>query len=97
MTERLTEPLRPPLSRLWSPDQDGGMSLQLSANVDGREHALLTVLADPHDEALWVAVQAGDTRVQIPLAVLRQLLEVAAEEVHSAEWFARQDAAEPEL
>ncbi|KQQ80240.1 hypothetical protein ASF73_02870 [Xanthomonas sp. Leaf131] len=93
----MNEPLRPPLSRLWSPDQDGGMSLQLSASVEGREQALLTVLADPQDEALWVAVQVSGTQVQIPLAVLRQLLEVAAEEVHSADWFARQDAAEPEL
>lgn len=73
------------------------MSLQLSASVEGREQALLTVLADPHHEALWVAVQAGGTQVQILLAVLRQLLEVAAEEVHSAQWFARQDAPEPEL
>ncbi|PPU39513.1 hypothetical protein [Xanthomonas arboricola] len=92
----MTEPLRPPLSRLWSPDQDGGMSLQLSASVEGREHAVLTVLADSQDESLWVAVQVSGTQVQIPLAVLRQLLEVAAEEVHSADWFARQDAADSE-
>ena len=50
------------------------------------------MLADPRDEALWVAVQAGSTRVQIPLEVLRKALDVAAEDVHSAEWFARQDA-----
>ncbi|PPT77926.1 hypothetical protein XaplCFBP3122_04610 [Xanthomonas arboricola pv. populi] len=93
----MTEPLRPPLSRLWSPDQDGGMSLHLSASVEGREHAVLTVLADSRDESLWVAVQVSGTQVQIPLAVLRQLLEVAAEEVHSADWFARQDAADSEL
>lgn len=58
----------------------------------GREHAVLTVLADSRDESLWVELQADGTQVQIPLAVLRQLLEVAAEEVHSADWFARQDA-----
>ncbi|MGQ5252067.1 hypothetical protein ACULMA_07100 [Xanthomonas arboricola pv. corylina] len=88
----MIEPLRPPLSRLWSPDQDGGMALQLSASVEGREHAVLKVLADSRDESLWVELQADGTQVQIPLAVLRQLLEVAAEEVHSADWFARQDA-----
>ncbi|MBB4130981.1 MULTISPECIES: hypothetical protein [unclassified Xanthomonas] len=88
----MNETLRPPLSRLWSPDQDGGMSLQLSATVDGREHAVLTVVADAQDESLWIALPAGGTQVQIPLAVLRQVLEVAAEEVHSAAWFARQDA-----
>ncbi|MCC4616039.1 hypothetical protein LL972_08485 [Xanthomonas campestris pv. asclepiadis] len=92
----MTEPLRPPLSRLWLPDQDGGMALQLSASIEGREHAVLTVLADARDESLWVAVQADGVQVQIPLAVLRQLLEVAADEVHSADWFARQDAADPE-
>lgn len=59
----MTEPLRPALSRLWSPEPDGGMSLQLSASIAGREHEVLTVLADPRDEALWVAVQAGSTRV----------------------------------
>ncbi|WAW88028.1 hypothetical protein LPY96_05980 [Xanthomonas citri pv. malvacearum] len=89
----MTEPLRPALSRLWSSEPDGGMSLQLSASIEGREHEVLTVLADPRDEALWVAVQAGSTRVQIPLAVLRKALDVAVEDVHSAEWFARQDAA----
>ncbi|WAW96321.1 hypothetical protein LGM68_05245 [Xanthomonas citri pv. malvacearum] len=89
----MTEPLRPALSRLWSSEPDGGMSLQLSASIEGREHEVLTVLADPRDEALWVAVQAGSTRVQIPLAVLRKALDVASEDVHSAEWFARQDAA----
>ncbi|AOY61921.1 hypothetical protein NY99_08040 [Xanthomonas phaseoli pv. phaseoli] len=89
----MTEPLRPALSRLWSSEPDGGMSLQLSASIEGREHEVLTVLADPRDEVLWVAVQAGSTRVQIPLAVLRKALDVAAEDVHSAEWFARQDAA----
>ncbi|MBB5768572.1 hypothetical protein GGR67_002640 [Xanthomonas arboricola] len=73
----MTEPLRPPLSRLWLPDQDGGMALQLSASIEGREHAVLTVLADARDESLWVAVQADGAQVQIPLAVLRQLLEVA--------------------
>ncbi|WP_372387522.1 hypothetical protein [Xanthomonas axonopodis] len=88
----MTEPLRPALSRLWSSEADGGMSLQLSASIAGREHEVLTVLADPRDEALWVAVQAGSTRVQIPLEVLRKALDVAAEDVHSAEWFARQDA-----
>ncbi|MBO9766309.1 MULTISPECIES: hypothetical protein [Xanthomonas] len=88
----MTEPLRPALSRLWSSEPDGGMSLQLSARIEGREHEVLTVLADPRDEALWVAVQAGSARVQIPLDVLRKALEVAAEEVHSAAWFARQDA-----
>ncbi|MBV6844962.1 hypothetical protein KWH29_06310 [Xanthomonas campestris pv. paulliniae] len=88
----MTEPLRPALSRLWSPEPDGGMSLQLSASIAGREHEVLTVLADPRDEALWVAVQAGSTRVQIPLEALRKALDVAAEDVHSAEWFARQDA-----
>ncbi|PPT98970.1 hypothetical protein [Xanthomonas arboricola] len=93
----MTEPLRPPLSRLWSPDQDGGMSLQLSANIEGGEHAVLTVLADSRDESLWVELQANGAQVQIPLAVLRQLLEVAAEEVHSADWFARQDAADSGL
>ncbi|APO94923.1 hypothetical protein [Xanthomonas vesicatoria] len=87
----MTEPARPPLSRLWSPEPDGGMSLQLSANIDGREHAVLTVLADPQDESLWVALQAGAAPVQIPMAVLRQVLEVAAEDVHSAAWFALQD------
>ncbi|MBV6865483.1 hypothetical protein [Xanthomonas euvesicatoria] len=88
----MTEPLRPALSRLWSSEPDGGMSLQLSVSIAGREHEVLTVLADPRDEALWVAVQAGSTRVQIPLEVLRKALDVAAEDVHSAEWFARQDA-----
>ncbi|MCC4634354.1 hypothetical protein ACFFJ4_18195 [Xanthomonas dyei] len=86
----MTEPVRPSLSRLWSPEPDGGISLQLSANIDGREHAMLTVLADPQDESLWVALQAGATPVQIPLVVLRQLLDVAAEDVHSAAWFAQQ-------
>ncbi|WP_115050416.1 hypothetical protein [Xanthomonas arboricola] len=92
----MTAPLRPPLSRLWLPDQDGGTALQLTASVEGREHALLTVLADPRDESLWVAVQADGTQVQVPLAVLRQLLEVATDQVHSADWFARQDAADSE-
>ncbi len=62
-----------------------------SASIAGREHEVLTVLADPRDEALWVALQVGDTRVQIPLDILRKALEVAAEDVHSAAWFARQD------
>ncbi|PPV05523.1 hypothetical protein XBLMG947_3337 [Xanthomonas bromi] len=88
----MTDPLRPALSRLWSSEPDGGMSLQLSATIEGREHALLTVLADPRDEALWVALQVDDACVQIPLEALRKALEVAAEDVHSAEWFARQDA-----
>ncbi len=34
----------------------------------------------------------SSTRVQIPLEVLRKALDVAAADVHSAEWFARQDA-----
>ncbi|MCL1499318.1 hypothetical protein A7D16_08240 [Xanthomonas nasturtii] len=93
----MTEPLRPALSRLWSSEPDGGMSLQLSASIEGHEHALLTVLADPHDEALWVALQVGDTHVQIPLEILRKALDVAAEDVHSAQWFARQDADASEL
>ncbi|WAT15627.1 hypothetical protein [Xanthomonas fragariae] len=88
----MTETLRPPLSRVWSPEPDGGMSLQLSAGIDGREHEVLTVQADPHDESLWVVLHAGGRQVQIPLPVLRQVLEVAAEDVHSADWFARQDA-----
>ncbi|AMU97494.1 hypothetical protein [Xanthomonas citri] len=89
----MTEPLRPALSRLWSSEPDGGMSLQLSASIEGRQHEVMTVLGDPRDEALWVAVQAGSTRVQISLEVLRKALDVAAEDVHSAEWFARQNAA----
>ncbi|AUJ13597.1 hypothetical protein BVV20_17720 [Xanthomonas oryzae pv. oryzae] len=93
----MTEPLRPALSRLWSSEPDGGMSLQLSASIAGREHEVLTVLADPRDEALWVALQVGDTCVQIPLEILRKALEVAAEDVHSAEWFARQDGDASEL
>ncbi|MEA5123063.1 hypothetical protein [Xanthomonas floridensis] len=88
----MTDPLRPPLSRLWLPEPSGGMSLQLSASLDGGEHTLLTLSADAQDEAVWVTLQAGAVPVQIPLATLRQLLEVAVEEVHSAEWFARQDS-----
>ncbi|KHL53616.1 hypothetical protein [Xanthomonas cannabis] len=91
----MSEPVRPPLSRLWSPDPDGGMSLQISANIDGREHAALTVLADPQDESLWVALQVDGRTVQIPLAALRQVLEVAEDEVHSAQWFADQDDVDP--
>ncbi|WP_372376766.1 hypothetical protein ACDI35_05935 [Xanthomonas axonopodis pv. cajani] len=38
----MTEPLRPALSRLWSSEPDGGMSLQLSASIEGREHEVMS-------------------------------------------------------
>ncbi|WP_355508588.1 hypothetical protein RZV16_16515 [Xanthomonas cannabis] len=53
------------------------------------------MLADPQDESLWVALQVDGRLVQIPLTVLRQVLEVAADEVHSAQWFADQDDVDP--
>ncbi|MCD0259626.1 hypothetical protein JWH11_17570 [Xanthomonas melonis] len=86
----MSAPMRPALSRLWLSEPDGGLSLQLSACVDGSEQALVTVSADPQDDTLWVTLPSGDAVVQVPLATLRQLLEVASEEVHSANWFARQ-------
>ncbi|WP_372393125.1 hypothetical protein ACCQ05_05170 [Xanthomonas sp. NCPPB 3582] len=88
----MSAPLRPPLSRVWLPEPDGGMSLQLLADLESGEHTLLTLSADPQDEAVWVTLQAGAVPLQIPLATLRQLLEVAVEQVHSAEWFARQES-----
>lgn len=65
----MTAVLRPALSRVWSPDADGGMQLELWAHVEGRDQTVLTVLADPQDESLWVGVQLGETRLQLPLVV----------------------------
>ena len=93
----MTAVLRPALSRVWSPDADGGMQLGLWAHVEGRDQTVLTVLADPQDESLWVGVQLGETRLQLPLVVLRQALEAADAEVHSAAWFARQDEGVSEI
>lgn len=83
----MKEAVRPELRREWASVVDGGMQLEISATVDGREHLLVAVLADEQDESLWVQVHAGDTPVQIPLAVLREVLNAAVKEVHSESWY----------
>lgn len=79
---------RPALSRQWSSGAEGGMQLELSADIDGRMQPVLTILADARDESLWVQLQAGATPVQIPLQALRAALDAAGEQVHSEHWFA---------
>ncbi|MGO4775080.1 hypothetical protein AB4084_06105 [Lysobacter sp. 2RAB21] len=75
----------------WASVVVGGMRLEVSATIDGPEHQLVTILADEHDEALWVQVYVGDIAVQIPAALLRKALDDAVGEVHSENWYDRNE------
>ena len=79
--------VRPKLRSDWSSVVGEGMQLEISATIDSLGHQLVTILADEKDESLWVQVYAGDTAVQIPIAILRDALDAAVGEVHSENWY----------
>lgn len=82
-----TTAIRPELHSDWAAVMHGGMQFEICAEVDGLEHALVTVVADDADESRWVQVQAGTAVVEIPLAFLREALATADKEVHSETWY----------
>ena len=81
--------IRPELRVDWAAVADGGMRLEISAQIDRVGHQLFTVLADEKDESLWVQIYVGDTAVQIPAALLRQVLDKAVDGVHSERCYGR--------
>lgn len=77
--------LRPPMDITTLSTVDEGRRLEVSATIESVCWTALTILAD-EDESLWVELDVGLHRVQLPLEAVRVALG-RADEVHSETWF----------
>ena len=77
---------RPKTELIWFSTVEDGKKLVINTNDGDLSHDLVTITADDTDESLWFEMQ-NDQLVQIPLAVIKEALEVAAGEVHSETWY----------
>lgn len=79
--------IRPKIQSDWFSEVGGGMRLELSSELNGVSHQLLTILADDIDEELWVELYVEGKAVQVPLATVKAALEDALGSVHSEAWY----------
>lgn len=79
--------LRPEARLEWFGTVDDGKRLELVASIEGVQHLLASVVADPADESLWFTLTVNGVPVQVPLGQIRQLVEAAPTEVHSEAWY----------
>lgn len=84
-TKRL--PIEPDTRLQWFGAVDAGKQLELFAEIDGKGHSLITVVASDLDESLWLEFEAGHHLVRVPLSRVREMLEVAPGNVHSEAWY----------
>jgi len=59
----------------------------LVADIVGIGHSLHTVEDDDYDESLWLEFEAGQHLVQVLVACIMEMLEVASGEVRSETWY----------
>ena len=78
---------RPKTELIWFSTVEDGKKLVINTNDGDLSHDLVTITADDTDESLWFEIMQNDQLVQIPLAVIKEALEVAAGEVHSETWY----------
>lgn len=57
------------------------------ADIVGIGHSLHTVEDDDYDESLWLEFEAGQHLVQVLVACIMEMLEVASGEVRSETWY----------
>jgi len=82
--------VRPPLQRSWTSPVGEGFQLELRTTLKGLIHQVVTIVADEKDESLWAQIESGEFLVQVPISLLRDVLDEAVGEVHSEAWYDRQ-------
>jgi len=70
----------------------GGLSLEVSADIDGVLWELFAVVADEDDDTLWVEFYVQDHLVRLPYAVVKDAINVAPSRVFSGSEFQRMKA-----
>ena len=88
--------VRPSLQRIWASPVGEGFQLELTATLNGLVHQVVTIVADKKDESIWVQIEAGDFLVEVPISVLRGVLDDAVGQVHSEVWYDREPPPESE-
>ena len=78
--------IRPETELIWLGTVDDGRKLVINTNNGNLSDDLITITADDSDESLWFEIVQNDQVVQIPLAVIKEALEIASE-VHSESWY----------
>ena len=78
--------IRPKTELLWIGTAGNGNKLVINTNNGNLSHDLVTITADHVDESLWFEIVQDDQVVQIPLALIKEALEISGE-VHSETWY----------
>ena len=81
--------IRPKIEMLWLSAVNGGMQLEFNTHLNGLSCPLARIVADNNDESLWLELYAENQVVQIPLALVKDAMESARNEVHSESWYDR--------
>jgi hypothetical protein len=77
-------------------DDDGGLGLQLSAEVNELVCELFTVVSDNSDDSLWVEFYIDDHAVRVPYATVKDAIDIAPTRVFSsADYKRRANQEEP--
>ena len=68
---------------------DFGMTLELYIETDDKsiDYPLLKIYADETTEEKYLEMSSGENLIQIPVAKVKALLELAESEVHSESWY----------
>ena len=77
---------RPKAELIWFGTVDDGKKLVINTKDGDLSHDLVTITADDNDESLWFEIEQNGQLVQIPLAIVKDALELAGE-VHSETWY----------
>ena len=73
-------------------DEEGGLGLRLSAEVDNLIHELFTVVADNADETFWVEFYINDYAVRIPYDIVKKAIDIAPSRIFSFAEFERRQS-----
>ena len=76
-----------------APHRDGGgLSLEVSAEIEGAVWELFAVVADEDDDTLWVEFYVQDRLVRLPYAAVKDAIDIAPSRVFSGSEFHRMNA-----
>jgi hypothetical protein len=88
--------IRPNVRLQWLGTVDAGKQLELFAEIEGIGHSLITIVADEKNESLWFEFEIGKHLVQVPLALIQEMLKAAPDEVHSEAWYEKNVYSKPD-
>lgn len=84
--------IRPKTELLWISSVGDGFQLEISSHIDNLTYPLARIVADEADESLWFEIYIDEKIVQIPLDIIREVLESAPGNVHSEIWYDKNES-----